>query len=125
MKVFIAQSCLTLCNPMDGSHQAPLSMEFSRQWWSGLSFSSPGYLPRYSPKELTKPYIALPDLHGPRLLLGTDDMYQCPGGSDGKAPTCNVGDLGSIPGSGRSPGEGNGNPLQYSCLESPMDGRAW
>ena len=38
---------------------------------------------------------------------------------------CNVGDLGSIPGSGRSPGEGNGNPLQYSFLENPMDGGAW
>ena len=37
----------------------------------------------------------------------------------------NVGDLGSIPGSGRSSGEGNGNPLQYSCLENPMDGGAW
>ena len=37
----------------------------------------------------------------------------------------NVGDLGSIPGWGRSPGEGNGNPLQYSCLENPMDGGAW
>ena len=36
-----------------------------------------------------------------------------------------MGDLGSIPGSGRSPGEGNGNPLQYSCLENPMDGEAW
>ena len=48
-----------------------------------------------------------------------------PGGSDVKASACNVGDLGSIPGSGRSPGEGNGNPLQYSCLENPMDGGAW
>ena len=38
---------------------------------------------------------------------------------------CNAGDPGSIPGSGRSPGEGNGNPLQYSCLENPMDGEAW
>jgi len=38
---------------------------------------------------------------------------------------CSAGDLGLIPGSGRSPGEGNGNPLQYSCLENPMDGRAW
>ena len=37
----------------------------------------------------------------------------------------NAGDVGSIPGLGRSPGEGNGNPLQYSCLEDPMDGRAW
>ena len=48
-----------------------------------------------------------------------------PGGSDGKASVYNVGDLGSIPGSGRSPGEGNGNPLQYSCLENPIDGGAW
>ena len=45
--------------------------------------------------------------------------------SNGKASTCNAGDPGSIPGSGRSPGEGSGNPLQYSCLENPMDGGAW
>ena len=48
-----------------------------------------------------------------------------PGGSDSKASACNVGDLGLIPRSGRSPGEGNGNPLQHSCLENPMDGGAW
>ena len=47
-----------------------------------------------------------------------------PDGSEGKASACNAGDLGSIPGLGRSPGEGNGNPLQYSCLENPMDGGA-
>ena len=49
-------------------------------------------------------------------------MYDFPGGSASKASAYNGGDLGSIPGSGRSPGEGNGNPLQYSCLENPMDG---
>ena len=48
-----------------------------------------------------------------------------PGGSEVKASACNVGDLGLIPGSGRSPGEGNGNSLQYSCLENPMDRGAW
>ena len=48
-----------------------------------------------------------------------------PGGSEVKESASNAGDLGSIPGSGRSPGEGNGNPLQYSCLENPMDGVAW
>ena len=48
-----------------------------------------------------------------------------PGGSDGKESACNVGDTSSISESGRSPGEGNGNPLQYSCLENPMDGGAW
>ena len=42
-----------------------------------------------------------------------------------KSSAYNVGDLGSIPGSGRNPGQGNGNPLQYSCLENPMDGGAW
>ena len=49
-----------------------------------------------------------------------------PGGSDGKASACNAGDPGSIPGLGRSPGEGNGNSLQYSCLGNPMDrGACW
>ena len=47
------------------------------------------------------------------------------GGSEVKVSASNAGDLGSIPGSGKSPGEGNGNPLQYSCLENPMDGVAW
>ena len=48
-----------------------------------------------------------------------------PGGSEVKASASNAGDPGSIPGSGRSPREGNGNPLQYSCLENPMDGEGW
>ena len=48
-----------------------------------------------------------------------------PGSLDGKASAYNAGDPGSIPGSGRSPREGNGNPLQYSCLENPMDQGAW
>ena len=58
-------------------------------------------------------------------MIGGKDF---PGDSDGKVGTVSaygVGDLGSIPGSGRSPGEGNGNPLQYSCLENPMDGGTW
>ena len=48
-----------------------------------------------------------------------------PGGSDGKESACNVGDLGLIPGLGRSPGEGHGYLLQYSCLENSMDRGAW
>ena len=51
--------------------------------------------------------------------------YQLPWYSEIKASACNAGDLGSIPGLGRTPGEGNGNPLQYSCLENAMDGGAW
>ena len=53
------------------------------------------------------------------------EYMEFPGGLDGKAFVYNAGDLGSIPGLGRFPGEGNGNPLQYSCLENPMDGGAW
>ena len=52
-------------------------------------------------------------------------MVGFPGGSDRKVSAYNAEDRGSIPGSGRSPGEGNGNPLQYSCLENPMDEGAW
>ena len=52
-------------------------------------------------------------------------MWGFPGGSEVKVSASNAGDLGSIPGLGRSPGEGNGNPLQYSCPENPMDGGAW
>ena len=48
-----------------------------------------------------------------------------PGGSGGEESTCSAGDLGSVLGSGRSPGEENGNPLLYSCLENPMDRGAW
>ena len=58
-------------------------------------------------------------------LLFSCNSLGFPGGSEVKASACNAGDLGLIPGSGRSPGEGNGNPLQYSCLENPMDGGAW
>ena len=52
-------------------------------------------------------------------------MWGFPGGPVVKNPPANAGDVGSIPGSGRLPGEGNGNPLQYCCLENPMDRGAW
>ena len=52
-------------------------------------------------------------------------MWSSPGSSAGKESACNVGDLGLIPGLGRSPGEGNGCPLQYSCLEISVDREAW
>ena len=58
--------------------------------------------------------------------LNTPHFYEvCPGGSEVKASDHSAGDLSSIPGSGRSPGEENGNPLQYSCLENPMDSGVW
>ena len=58
-------------------------------------------------------------------MLITAFSKDLPGGSDGKASVYNAGDPGSIPELGRSPGEGNGNPLQYDCLENPMDRGAW
>ena len=59
------------------------------------------------------------------IILLYKIVWGFPGGSDGKESACNAEDPGSSPGSGRSPGGGHGNPLQYSCLENPMDGGAW
>ena len=80
----------------------------------------------------TGPSVWVKRLDAKRTDLSTtlDSLFCClpigfPGGSDGKMSAYNVGDPGSIPGSGSSSGEGNGNPLQYSCLENPMDRGAW
>ena len=59
------------------------------------------------------------------MLLRDYIHVNFPGGSDVKVSACNAGDLGSVLRSGRSSGKENGNPLQYSCLENPMDGGAW
>ena len=82
---------------------------------------------QHRPAEVVTAYLLILGLHNLTLpkvaqLFG---LTFFPGGSDGKASACNVGDPGSIPGLGRSPGEGNGSPLQYSCLENPMGGGAW
>ena len=61
----------------------------------------------------------------PVLHQGIQDLRGFLGGSDGKESACNVGDSGSVPGLGRSPGEGKGKPIQYSCLENHTDGGAW
>ena len=75
------------------------------------------FLPHCFPviKNLSQTYAA----------TNTKTPLNFPGGSDGKVSAYNAGDLGLIPGLGRSPGEGNGNPLQYSCLENPIDGGIW
>ena len=59
------------------------------------------------------------------FYLSAFDLLGCPGGAEVKASACNVGDLGSISESGRSPGEGDDNTFSYSCLENPMDRGAW
>ena len=74
--------------------------------------------------KLGKEYIKVVYCH-PVYLTYIQSTSGFPGGSDVKASACNAGDLGLIPGLGRYPGEGNGNPLQYSCLENPMDRGAW
>ena len=93
-------------------------MGFSRQeYWSGLPCPSPGDLP--------DPGIEPVSPVAPALQA---DSLPLPLWLSGKESACNAGatgDTGSIPGSGRSPGEGHGNPLQYSCLENPMDRGAW
>ena len=61
----------------------------------------------------------------PKCVLGFQNELGFPHSSDGKESACNAGDLALIPGLGRSSGEGNGNPLQYSCLDNPMDRGAW
>ena len=74
-------------------------------------------------------FITIISLSPVSVWVGLPPLMAClqdfPGGLDGKASVYNAGDLASIPGSGRSPGEGNGNPLQYYCLENPMDRGAW
>ena len=64
-------------------------------------------------------------IHWRRDRLTIPVFLGFPCGSAGKESTCNTGDLGSIPGLGKSPGEGDGNPFQYSCLENPTDRGAW
>ena len=121
------------------AHQAPLSMGFSRQeYWSGLPCPPPRDLPNPEIKPASQiscidrwvlyhwatweahliNYITY--IQGKMTEPLKVRQINC-----SKASAWNAGDLGSIPGSGRSPGEGNGNPLQYSCLENPMDRGAW
>ena len=71
------------------------------------------------------PYLLVETLLNNTLDPSTFTDISFPDGSVGKEAACNVRDLGLIPGWGRSPGEGNGNPLQYSCLENSMDRGAW
>ena len=118
MKSEITQLCPTLCDPMDCSLP---SMGFSRQeYWSGLPFPSPGDLPNPG-IEPRSPVLQADSL--PAEPPATPEGLPC--SSNSKESACNTGVPGSISGSGRSYGEENGNPLQYSCLENPMDRGAW
>ena len=100
-------------------------MEFSRQeYWSGMPFPSTGnlYDPGIKPQS---PSLKADCLPFELLTISITGKRGFPAGSDGKESALNAGDLGSIPGSGRSPGEGNGYRLQYSYLENSMEKGAW
>ena len=142
------QSCFTCFRPFEilwtVASQAPLSIGFSKQeHWSGLPFPPPGIFltqgsypgllhcrqilpsePPVQPNSLRACvqflWERLPSSCGENVV----ESFGFPGGSDGKESACNAGDMSLIPGLGRSPGEGSGNPLQYSCLENSMDGSA-
>ena len=97
--------CLTLCSVLS---------TLSRLCWSNLDGSG------------AVPCACLAVMNSPNFIIRFTTWYSgFPRGSGGKVSACNAGDLGSIPGSGRSPGEGNGNLLQYSCLENSMDCGLW
>ena len=113
LKVQDAQSDLTLCDLMDYTvHGMNPGLPHCR--WILYQLSCKGSLRILG-------WVAYPSLAN----LPDPGIEPGPGGSEGKASAYNAGDLGSIPGSGRSPGEGSCNPLQCSCLENPMDREAW
>ena len=101
-------SCVQLlATPWTAAYQAPPSMGFSKQeYWSGMPLPSPNRIYRATYKEVWASQVVLMVKNLP-------------------ANAGDVRDVGSIPGSGRSPGGGHGNPLQYSCLENPMDRGTW
>ena len=122
--------------PWTGACQAPLSMGLSKQeYWSALPFPSPGdfsqprdwthvsCIGRHS-LPLVPPGKPIGGLHHNLLINSPTERLDFPGGSNSKESACNVGDLGSIPGWERSPGEGNEHLLQYSCLEIPHGQRS-
>ena len=116
VKVLVTQSCPTLATPKHCSPPDSLSVEFSSQeYWSGLPFLSPGDLP--NPGIKPRSYCIAGRFF---TIWATREDHIC-------LPKQEIlaGNMGLIPGSGRSPAEGNGNKLQYSCLGKPMGRRAW
>ena len=108
-KAFAAVQLLSpsLCDPIDRRTQAPLSFTISQSLFKLMSIES---VMSSNHLILCHPILLLPSI-----------LRSFPGDPGGKESACNTGDPGSAPGLGRSSGEGKGNPLQYSCLENPMD----
>ena len=123
--------------PWTVAHQGPLSLGFSRQeYWRGVPCPPAGY--KCKLLEPLQPLNLCPGQDGgpswththPSLGAGPSCPFwngrqELPWWQSGKEATCSEGDAGSIPGSERFPGEGNGNPLHYSCLGNPIDRGTW
>jgi len=124
VKVKLLSRVRLLATPWTAAYQAPPSMGFSRQeYWSGVPLPSPASLVAQLIKN--QPVIQETSVRflGQKILwrrdwLSTPVFLGFSGGLDGEEPSCNAGDLSLIPGLGRSPGGGHGNPSQYSCLEN-------
>ena len=115
---------------MEGPEEEAISHPSPTFWWLLATFGVPVFRAALqSLSQSSRGLLFCIRVFSPLLVRALVTGFRAhpdfPGGSDSKAPVYNVGDPGWIPGSGRSPGEGNGNPLQYSCLENPMDGGAW
>ena len=98
-----------------------VAMVFSSPGWFLLEFEAERYC-------FIQLYVGIPSFHHRCHLYISLQLWShqgFPGSSDGRVSACSAGDLGSIPGYGRSPGEGNGSPVQYSCLDNSLDRRAW
>ena len=142
--VLVAQLCLTLCDPMGCSppdSPVPGILQARILEWVATSFSRGSSQPRdqtqvsctaggfFTNCTTWEAYIVILMslyIHSAKIIWdSTMGQAGFSGGSDGKESACSAGDLGLIPGLGRSPGEGNGYPHQYSCLEVSMDRGAW
>ena len=126
MTLFITVCCGTQWITQESSQDMLLKAVSNHYapWWSVIRIQSSLPQPMFSSCS-GKPFFFLSTCHLPTSSVQPYHPLGFPGCSDGKEFACNAGDTGSIPGSGRSPGEGNGNPFQYFCLENPRDRGAW
>ena len=114
-KPLFAKHCTYVTGSLQRRHRDALSHILRFIWYQHpLPYCTPGNRPYFCSLSLTCHMIS---------SISYDMGFR--GGSEGKASACDEGDPGLIPGSGRSPGEGNGNPLQYACLENPTDRGVW
>ena len=119
----LTKLCPTLCKPMDCSPPGSSVHGISQaRILESVAISSSI---KSKQRVTEKKAACLSPPQSPRPSSNASSSGRLPQWLRNKESACSAGDMGSIPGSGRFPGEGSGNPLQYSCLENPMDGGAW